>query len=283
MPLDPESMIKIHRAYMKSNNLRASARQWIIEVEKQTASTFKADETYNTRRAEFQQLISDQIVNGLYATEEVDVEVPTNELDKEGNVIMSTVTAVVVQKDEKGMPIVIKPGIFKEYGLRLINHSLKDIDYDETIDALIAQKKKAEQEKAVAITNAEKALQDAITAEAQGQARIAKAKADQEVEKITEVTQAEKQRDVAIIKGEQDLKVAELARLAAIEKAEQELALRRADAEANKLLVQAGLTPEKAAEIDKEKAIGIAREIAKIQLPVAMVIGCEEGGKTVVP
>lgn len=283
LPLTEDAMIKIHRNFRSFVSLSAQVRQWIIEVEKQTASTFKADETYSTRRGEFQQLISDQIEDGLYATEIVQVDTPTNERDEDGNTVMSSTTRVIIKRDENGVPVVVKPGIFLEYELSLVNHSLKDIDYDETIDALIAQKKRAEQEKAVAITNAEKALQDAITAEAEGEARIAIARANEEVQKITEVTRAESARDVAILEGERQLRVAELARESAEENAEAELVQRRAEAEANALLVEAGLTPLQAAEIKRDTAIGVAREIAKIQLPVAMVIGGNGNGSIMDP
>jgi regulator of protease activity HflC (stomatin/prohibitin superfamily) len=97
--------------------------------------------------------------------------------------------------------------------------SLKDIDYDKTIETLISQKKQAEQAKAVAITNAEKALQDAITAEAEGEARIAIAKANEEVLKITAVTKAKKDKQVAILAGEQELEVAKLGKQRAEEEA----------------------------------------------------------------
>lgn len=283
LPLGVEEMTKIHRNYRGFTALAAQVRQWIIEVEKQTASTFRADETYSTRRAEFQQLISEQISHGIYATDTVEVEVPTNEVDKDGNIVMATVTRVVVKKTKEGLPVIIKPGIFQEYSLELVNHSIKDIDYDETIDSLIAQKKKAEQEKAVAITNAEKALQDAITAEAEGAARVAKAKADEEVAKITAVTQAEKNKEVAELNAAKELNVSISNRKKAQEDAKAELIKRKADAEANALLVKAGLTPKEAAEIDKEKAIGVAREIAKLKLPDAMVIGGGNGGGTVDP
>lgn len=267
LPLGEVEMIKIHRNYRGFSSLSSQVRQWIIEVEKQTSSTFRADETYSTRRNEFQQLISDQIQNGLYMTETVEVEVPTNEEDADGNTIMATETRVEVKRDESGQPIVTKPGIFVEYGLTLVNHSLKDIDYDETIDALISQKKKAEQEKAVAITNAEKAKQDAITAEETGKARIAEAKANEEVKKITAVTQQEASKAVAILKAEQTLNVAELAKETASENASARLITERAEADANALKVKAGLTPQQAAEwkykteVDSVKAMadGIAR------------------------
>lgn len=278
LPLGEVEMIKIHRNFRGFNSLAAQVRQWIIEVEKQTASTFRADETYSTRRAEFQQLVSDQIIDGIYATETVEVEVPTNDTNEKGEVIMATVTRVVIKKDDKGFPVIIKPGIFTEYGLTLVNHSIKDIDYDDTIDSLIAQKKKAEQEKAVAITNAEKSIQDALTAKAKGDADIAKAKAAEEVKKITEITRAEKDKAVAILKAEQQLNVAELNKKRATEEAEAELVKRRADAEANALLVKAGLTPLQKAEIDKATAIGVAAELAKVRFPSMMVLGGGENG-----
>ncbi len=79
MPLVDEDIVKIHRNYRSFTALTAQVRQWVIEVEKQTASTFKADETYSTRRGEFSQLITDQISHGLYATITESVDVATNE------------------------------------------------------------------------------------------------------------------------------------------------------------------------------------------------------------
>ena len=141
MPLSEDDIIKIHRNYRSFNSLAAQVRQWVIEVEKQTASTFKADETYSTRRGEFSQLITDQIAHGLYATTTEEVLTPTNEIDSEGIPVMGATTRVVIKVDEAGAPLVTKPGIFQEYQLELVNHTLKDIDYDETLDDFIAQKK----------------------------------------------------------------------------------------------------------------------------------------------
>jgi len=277
MPLIEEDIIKIHRNFRSFESMAAQVRQWVIEVEKQTASTFKADETYSTRRGEFAQLISDQIAHGLYATTTIEVQSPTNEVDEEGNPVMATSTKVVIKTDDAGNPIVTKPGIFKEYGLELVNNTLKDIDYDETIDALIAQKKKAEQEKAVAITNAEKARQDAITAEEEGKARVAKAKADEEVSKITAVTQAQKEKEVAELNAEKQLEVARLNRQAAEEEAEARLVRERAEAESNRLKVAAGLTPQQKAEFDLKIADVVSKNMASVDLPDMMIFGGGEG------
>jgi len=283
LPLGDENLLKIHRNFRNMTSLQAQARQWIIEVEKQTASTFKADETYSTRRGDLQALMSEQIANGLYATEVIAIEVPTAEQDSSGVTIMSTVNIVRVKKDSSGLPIIVKPGIFKEYALELVNHSLKDIDYDATIESLISQKKQAEQAKAVAITNAEKAIQDAITVEAQGDARIAQAKADEEVAKITAVTQAEKQAEVQTINA-QALVVVAQANLETEElNAEANLVAQRAQAEANRLKVRAGLTPQEQMEWEYKIADVTTKNmwgpgIGAMVLPKVMTGGGSNGG-----
>jgi hypothetical protein len=149
----------------------------------------------------------------------------------------------------------------------VVQFVIKDIDFDQTIDALISKKKEAEQQKVVARANAEKAKQDAITAREQGNARIAQEKANQEVEKIKEVTIAQK-----------EFEVAKLNKQKAAEDAASEILKGKALAEVNRLKVQAGLTPLERATLDKETRIGIAAELAKVTLPTTMIIGGGSGG-----
>ena len=59
--------------------------------------------------------------------------------------------------------------------------------------------------------------------------------------------------------------------------------MKKAAAEGDRLKVQAGLTPLERAKIDKETAIGVAAELAKVKFPSSMVIvggsGSGPGGK----
>ena len=114
-------------------------------------------------------------------------------------------------------------------------------------------------------TQALEAQQKAITIEEQGKARAAEAKWAQEQEKAVSVTKAEQEREVA--------------RLAA-EKAEFEkkkiIAQGQAEAEANRLKVIAGLTPQERAEWDYKTAVGIAEALAQSQVswvPSIMLTG----------
>lgn len=95
------------------------------------------------------------------------------------------------------------------------------------------------------------------------------ARAEEEVLKIKAVTQAEKEYEVS-----------KLNRQRAEEEAAANLSIREAEAKGAALLVQAGMTPRDKAEIDKETAIGVAAEMAKIQLPEVMIFGSGEGSPT---
>ena len=54
----------------------------------------------------------------------------------------------------------------------------------------------------------------------------------------------------------------------------------KAEAEVNRLKVQAGLTPLERATIAKETAIGVATELAKVQFPSTMILGGGNGSAT---
>ena len=117
-------------------------------------------------------------------------------------------------------------------------------------------------------TQAAKAIQETITIEEQGKARAAEAKWAQEREKAVAVTKAEQEREVS--------------RLAA-EKAEFDkkriVAQGQAEAEANRLKVAAGLTPQEKAEWDYKTAVGIAEALAnsKVSWVPSVMMGGTNG------
>lgn len=257
LPSDPEKRLALHRDFKRFESIKNDLmRQVVTEALMQTAPLMRAEDSYSTRRSEFTDIAESQIVTGIFET----VSKRFKEKDADGNEFI--VAEVNVSKNEKGEPIIRKDSPLKQYGIEVIQFVVKDIDFDQTIDALIAKKKEAEQQKVVAQANAERAKQDAITAREQGAARIAEEKANQEVEKIKEVTIAQK-----------EFEVSKLARQKANEDAQADIVKGKALAEVNRLKVQAGLTPLEKATLDKETKIGIAAELAKVTLPTTMIIG----------
>lgn len=259
---NPDKQLLLHRDFKSYKAVQGDLiRQVVTEALIQTAPLMKAEESYSSRRSEFTSLAEDQIKHGIFET----ISKEFKEKDADGNEFIER--EVSVRLDANGKPLVRKESPLSQYGIEVIQFVIKDIDFDDTIDSLIAKKKEAEQQKVVARANAERAKQDAITAREQGAAEIAKAKAAEDVEKIKAVTQAQK-----------DFEVAQLDKKRAEETAKAEIVKGEALAKINALKVQAGLTPLERATIAKETAIGVAAELAKVQFPQMMIIGGSDKG-----
>ena len=258
-PQSEDKRLILHKEYKSQSAIKYDlVRQSIIGALKQTATLMKAESSYSTKRSEFVSRSKEQIKDGIYAT----ISRERVFKDADGNELTETINELKL--DKNGNPIVSEISPLKTYGIRIAQFTIKDMDFDETIDALIAKKKEAQQMKVVAKANAEKAKQDAITAMEQGKAKIAEAKAEEEVAKITEVTRAQKELEVAKLNAQ---------RVDADTKAM--LIRKKREAEANKLLVSAGLTPKEKAEYKMNTSIGVAKELSSIKLPKLMIFGGE--------
>lgn len=297
-----ENQLQVHNEFKSYNAVVSDLiRQHVASAMKQTASLYKAEETYSSRRSEFISLVEQQIVRGIFDTEPTVEEVE----DVSGKKFIKR--GVKVLLDSKGLPVVKKTSPFVRYGIETLDFNIKDIDFDSTIDALIAKKKEAQQKMVVAKAKAEEAKQDAITAREQGAAKIAEAKAEEDkaklvaviqaqrakeiaeiqaqqrvaVEKLakdTATVQAQKESEVANIAAEKELSVAKLERAAAQENAAARLELGQSEAKVAALKVEAGLSPREQAEFDRDTKIGVAAEIAKSNFPTTMITGGTNGG-----
>jgi regulator of protease activity HflC (stomatin/prohibitin superfamily) len=267
LPTDEETVLKLHNFYRSEEALRVRAlKQTFVEAVQQTASLMKADESYSTRRSEFAALVQEQVERGIFVTEAIEAK----ESDVDGNQFNDV--NIVIKKNDKGERIISKLSPLPQYGISVGQITIKDFDYDETIDALIQKKKEAEQQKVVAKSNAEKSKQDAITARERAAADVAIAKGQEEVEKIKEVTRAEKEKAVAILSAQKDFETAKLNRETAEQDAKARETAGRAEALVAQLKVNAGLTPQERAEFDMKTRIGVAAEIAKTKFPDNMII-----------
>jgi regulator of protease activity HflC (stomatin/prohibitin superfamily) len=267
LPTIEAAQLRLHQDYKSYAAVRHDLiRQVVAEAVMQTANLMKAEESYTTRRSEFAALAEEQVKQGLFETASKEYK----DADADGNQFIER--DVTIKIDKNGLPVVRKVSPFHQYGIEVIQFTIKDINYDKTIDDLIGKKKEAEQQKIVARANAERAKQDAITAREQGNARIATEKANQDVEKIKEVTIAQK-----------EFEVSQLRRKQAEQDAAAQVTTGKALADVNRLKVAAGLTPLERATIAKETAIGVAAELAKVRFPEMMVIGGGGGGKAADP
>lgn len=267
LPNDPAQILRIHQDFRSDDGVHKQLVKQVVEnAIRQTSSLFSAEEVYSLRRADFVYLINEQIKDGLYAT--TYQEVPTK--DEDGNT--SIKRTMLIKQDKNGNPIIAEQSLFKRYGIELLQVKIDDPKFDEKTNDLIAERKKADQQKVVAKANAERAKQDAITAEEVGKANVATAEAAALVEKKKAVVDAQRDKEVADQKA-----------LQADAEKRGKIAIGEGEAAAATLKVKAGLTPEMRAQIDKETAIGVAHELAQVRFPQLMVIGGGEKGSQVDP
>lgn len=257
--------LALHQDYKNYDSVKHDLiRQTVQEALNKTAALMKAEESFSTRLSDFTRLAEDQIRMGIFDT----VSRQVKQKDTDGNELVEIVNEVKV--DDSGKQIVYKSSPFTRYNVDVISFTLKGFKYDEKTQGIIDAKKDAEQAKVVSRANAQRAQQDAITTVEQGKARVAKAEADALVEKKT-----------AVINAEKETEVARQEKLKAKEQAEATLNTGRAEAEANRLKVSAGLTPQERAEFQMKTAIGVAEKLSQITLPTMMVMGGDsKGGAT---
>ena len=273
LPTDNQQRLALHTIYGRSheqviNNLIIKSTS---EVVKATSPFFKGEGAYSYDKANFIKMVEDQLEKGLF-TQVKETIITKDELGKDATEVL-----VYTKKDEDGNEVISKESKFSKFGVRLLGLSIEDIKLDDKAMEFIEKRKEVALEALVAQQSMETAKQAAETAKAKAREMVEVQRGREEVEKMKAVTAAEKEKEVAKLEAEQRLITAQLNRQAAEEDAKALLVKKDAEAKANAKLVQAGLTPLERATIEKETAIGIARELAKINVPSIIVTGGEKG------
>lgn len=249
LPNDEKNMMAIQRDFGSEraliNNL---VRPTLYKVVTACGPLMSSLESVSETRTDLTAYITDQLNNGVYKTKTSKVEV-LNEVTGEKEI--RTQAELIADENAPGGYKRQETSPFSQYGITAGIVSVVDIKYDAATQQQIDAQKAANLAVITAKTQALEAMQKTITIEEQGKARAAEAKWEQEREKAVAVTKAEQEREVS--------------RLAA-EKAEFDkkkiVAQGQAEAEANRLKVQAGLTPQERAEWDYKTAVGVAEALA---------------------
>ena len=232
----------------------------IIKNSVKLSANLRSVQDAYTTLALFQQAVEDQLRYGIYVTksEKIEVVQPT------GDTEIRQVTVIV--RDSMGLPV-RSSNRFEELGCEITECVIDVPQFDEKVELMIAKRKDEAMKTELAKQSALRAKQDAITAEEQGKADVAKAKYTKEVEKIKEVTDASKKYEVE-----------KYAALTADETAKKIEAEGRAKANANRALVNAGLTPQQEMERDIKIADVVSKNIAGATSPSVVMLGGGGGG-----
>ena len=265
LPTDVEHLKLIQTAYNGMDRLMNDlVAQNVVKVIYASGPLMSAFESYAEKKNDMVAYITDQLTYGVYKTtvrEEDTIDSFTGESKK------VKVASLVADENAPNGYVRSERSPFTSYGVIIDQVSITEITYDDKVNQQIQTQQQANMSIQTKKAEALAAQQDAIKAEAEGKAAAAKAKWEQEKVKATEVTKAEQEREVA--------------RLAA-EKAEFDkkriVAEGQAEAEANRLKVAAGLTPQERAEWEYKTKVGVAEALSKTKWPTIVMGGNNGGG-----
>lgn len=265
LPTDVEHLKLIQTAYNGMDRLMNDlVAQNVVKVIYASGPLMSAFESYAEKKNDMVAYITDQLTYGVYKTtvrEEDVIDSFTGETKK------VKVASLVADENAPNGYVRSEKSPFTSYGVIIDQVSITEITYDDKVNQQIQTQQQANMSIQTKKAEALAAQQDAIKAEAEGKAAAAKAKWEQEKVKATEVTKAEQEREVA--------------RLAA-EKAEFDkkriVAEGQAEAEANRLKVAAGLTPQERAEWEYKTKVGVAEALSKTKWPTIVMSGNQGGG-----
>jgi hypothetical protein len=268
LPTDVEHLSRIQTDYNGMDRLMNDlVSQTVTKVIYASGPLMSAFESYAEKKNDLIDYITDQLNNGVYKT-----AVKTEETIDPVTGEKKTVKLATLIPDENA------PGGYRRseaspfayYGLSIGQVAVSKIDYSDKVKQQIAQQQEANMLIQTSKAKSAAAQQEAVRAEQEGKATAAKAKWEQEKIKAVEVTKAEQEREVS--------------RLAA-EKAEFDkkriIAEGQAEAEANRLKVAAGLTPQERAEWEYKTAVGVAEALSKSNVrwvPEIMINGRDGSG-----
>ena len=257
LPADEATRLKLHKDFGSYDNVVENLikKNTVDVLSNKTAPMFTASDTYSARKPEIARVLEGQLQNGAYDVYYEDVKMPDG----------TKYRLAKVRTDENGKPKIIGKNLLNEYGIEIQQVVMGDPQPEEKILKIIDAQKEAEQTAVLARSQAEKARQETITITEQGKAAVAKAEAEAKAKAIIETTEAAKNRDVAKLN------------------AEKILAEGKAQAEANRLKVSAGLTPQEAAEWEYKTKVGIAQAVASVEFPANMIVAGGSDGNSANP
>ncbi|MCK9557584.1 MAG: SPFH domain-containing protein [Candidatus Cloacimonetes bacterium] len=205
IPLDDTHLTAIHQKFGSTLALEQQLVKTIIQKSiYMTGPIMSSKESYAERRNELLNLIEDQIQNGVYLTRTIQ--------EKAADPItgqVKTVAKVELVLDKAGTPKRAEDSPLKEFGIKVFNLSIDDVKYDAQVEDQISQQQKLTMQVQIAMADAKKAEQEALTTKKQGEANAAKAEWEQKTIMAKEVTKAEQEKKVAETLAQQKLAVAE--------------------------------------------------------------------------
>lgn len=201
LPRGETAMKKIHTEFASQTNLETELiAPTINKVITATGPLLSSYESYAAKKNDLIYFIEDQLRYGIYKTSIVE-ETITDPITGERKTIRKAERTPSDDPEENGWERQ-EQAPFYNYKLDLAQLSVDNIEYDQKIIDQIQAQQEAAMAVQTSIAEAKKAEQDALKEEALGKQKIARARAEQLVQKEKAVVQAEQKREVAKLEKE---------------------------------------------------------------------------------
>jgi len=308
-PTSEEMRIEFHRQFAGNiENATTAVKSHQINCVKATGPLMSASENQSARKAEFTQLIWDQMVDGLYAMRSVEKEVMIEVDPLEASAAAAAAGKLKTPKpliefkkttelvlDDNGKPKIAKPSPLEGYDIKIMQFSVTGIDYDtQTLEQFATKKQSylaAEQSKA----DREMEKQERLNVIEKGLREVATAQATGNVAKETAVVAAQLKAEVAEQAKIEALTVASMAKeVAEIEKEQAQIKLDTAalnaeaivvlaKAEKEKIEMAGALTELEQAMIDAQVQMAdtVSKNLANVNVPMITMGGSSGQGGSV--
>jgi hypothetical protein len=302
LPTDTTHRLSLHQLFNANpNNIISAVQAHLTNCVKASGPVMSASENQASRKAEFNQIVEEQLSRGLFKMRRTEIElsdlaeiVGSDESGVKERKAKVQATEIVTGKD--GKPIVIQESPLSTYGIGIAQFSITDIDYDPATLKQFATKKesylKAEQAKA----ERQQEVQQRLMVEERGRRQVADVQAEENQKKERATIQAEQALEVAkiakneaVTKAQQRAEVAEqtkreaetLRQIAEIKAATAELdkkaTISAAEAQQKAIELGGGISEEKRvlATIQADRDAKVASALAGVKVPSVVIVGSE--------
>lgn len=309
LPTSEEQRRLLHREFQGNpDNIKAAIRAHLVNCVKASGPVMSASENQSSRKAEFNQIVEEQLSKGLFKMRRTEIEL--NDLteieevgfDEQGNKLTrekkARVQATEVVYGADGKPVIIQASPLAHYGLGILQFSITDIEYDDQTLKQFGAKKESYLNAEKSKAQRQEEVQQRLMIEEMGRRQIAEIQAEENQKKERAVIQARQQAEVAVI--EKDRAVTEAKRRVEVAQQSQREAetlkqIAQIDAETAELKKKAtisvaegkqkeielggGITERDRvlAEIKAKRDVEVAAALKEVKVPGVVITGGKDG------
>lgn len=301
LPSVAEKRIALHQHFGRSldKGIEEAVMHHLINCLKNTGPLMSGSEHQSQRKAEFYQVVSDQLTKGLYVMERVKQEVERTEKSPNSTDDHDVQYITRIKRNPDGTPVMAAPSPLTEYGISVVQYNQTNTVYDKDTETQISAKRNSYQLAEEAKAGVEKEHQMLQEVIGKGRLAVASIEAEELKTKKSTLVKAQQELDVKSINQQEQVTIAEQAVAVAGESLKQQTTeletskiavdIAKADAKAlialskatNAKIAKGGSLSEKdkmLAEMRMRRNAAIAESIAKIPSPKTVIFNDGKGG-----